>query len=149
MDSPFISDFLYLKEIPEINGWGVFTKKSIQEDTVIEVSPIFLYPQSLLSIAVFMASAEGVQHSEIGIDQYSIYWPDAKESRHERSAIMLGYLSMYNHSTSNNAKFFSDFKQRLMGIVTIKPIAEGEQITVSYSPTWFEQKKGYIKYVDF
>lgn len=140
---------MYLKEIPEINGWGVFTREVIKENTVIEISPVFLYPQALLDISIFMAGAEGIQNKEIGIDQYSIVWPGDTDSNFEKSAVMLGYLSMYNHSNSNNAHFFSDFKNRLMGITTIKQINKDEQVTVSYSPTWFEQKKGYVNYVDF
>jgi uncharacterized protein len=149
LKTPFISIFLYLKEIPEINGWGVFTSEVIKENTVIEISPVFLYPQALLDISIFMAGAEGIQNKEIGIDQYSIVWPGDTDSKFQKSAVMLGYLSMYNHSNSNNAHFFSDFKNRLMGITTIKQINKDEQVTVSYSPTWFEQKKGYVNYVDF
>jgi len=149
MHEPFISNFLYLKEIPEIEGWGVFTKENIKANSIIEVSPIFLYPQTLLNISIFMAAAEGIKNSQVGIDQYSIQWPDENADDYKKSAIMLGYLSMYNHSNLNNARFFSDFKKRLMGIITVKEINKDEQITVNYSPTWFEQKKEYIKYVDF
>lgn len=148
MEQPFISKFLHLKEIPEINGWGVFTDEDIEENMVIEISPIFFYPQKLLSISIFMAVAEGIKENEIGIDQYSIGWPSENEP-YQKSAVMMGYLSLYNHSNSNNASFFSDFTNRLMGITTIKQIRKGEQVTVSYGPEWFDKKKGYLEYISF
>lgn len=145
---PFISPQLYLKEIPEISGWGVFTQVDIPAETVIEVSPVIVYPRRLMDIAIYMASAEGIPDKKIGIDQYGIIWPSEEDS-YEKSAIMLGYLSMYNHSNNFNSTFYSDWKKRLVQVVTIKDIQKHQQITVSYGPTWFDSKKTYVSYVDF
>ena len=148
MNCPFISDFLNLKQLPEINGWGVFTSQHIKKGTTIEISPVIFYPQKLLNVSIFMSIAEGIKSHEIGIDQYSIAWPDTHDS-FQKSAIMLGYLSMYNHSANPNARFYSDFSDRLMGIIADTDIQANSQITVSYGPDWFNLKKNYLSQIDY
>jgi hypothetical protein len=148
MDKPFISNFLYLKEIPEINGYGVFTNQDIPVDTLIEVSPVILYPLSIMNMAIYFARGEGYKDSELMIDQYAITWVD-KDKPNERAGLMLGYCSVYNHSNNNNARFTTDYETNLMGVVTIKPVKKNEQVTVSYGLHWFEQKSSYITPVEF
>lgn len=148
MDNPFINKFLNLKKIPEINGWGVFTYKDIQKDTIIEISPVTFYPQKLLSVSIFMSIAEGIKPHEVGLDQYSINWPVDNES-YQKSAIMFGYLSMYNHSDTPNARFYSDFTDRLMGIITTDDIPANSQVTVSYGSDWFNAKKDYLSQINY
>ena len=141
---PFISPFLHLKKIPEINGWGVFTKLDIEEDTVIEISPVILYPRKLLNVAIYMSVAEGIKEKDICLDQYAINWPEG-----EMCAIMLGWISMYNHSNNSNARLDTDYSDRIMSVITKRKIYHNEQITINYGPTWFESKKDYINYTDF
>ena len=148
MDNPFISEFLYLEKLPKINGWGVFTSKSIKKNTIIEISPVTFYPQKLLNVSIYMSIAEGIKPHEVGIDQYSINWPVDNDS-YQKSAIMFGYLSMYNHSDIPNARFYSDFSDRLMGIITTDDIPENSQVTVSYGSDWFDKKKDYLSQFNF
>lgn len=143
----FINSSLYLKKIPEIAGWGVFTKERIKTGETIEVSPVFLYPKKILDLAIFCSMSEGVDVGNIGIDRYAILW-DNNESM-PMSAVMLGYLSIYNHSNNNNSYFAVDIPEKQVHVITKRDIQPDEQLTVSYGPNWFEQKKGYINYVEF
>ena len=147
MNKPFILNCLYLEAIQQIDGYGVYTYETIPAGTEIEISPVFLYPQDLLNTVIYMAQSEGVKDSDIGLDQYAVDWIDVDEM--QKTAVLLGYLSIYNHSSNNNAEFFTDYTDRLVGIKTIRDIAVGEQITVSYGPHWVEAKKDYIDIIEF
>jgi hypothetical protein len=143
VNKPFINKSLYLQEIPDIGGWGVYTSVDISAEETIEISPIIVYPQSLLNIGIYMAMAEGLKPADVMLDQYGVHWKE------DKLAIMLGYLSMYNHSSNPNARLFTDYTDRLMGLIASCDIKAGEQITVSYGPNWFEQKKEYLTYKEF
>ena len=147
MNKPFILNCIYLEAIPQIDGYGVYTYEPIPAGTEIEISPVFLYPQELLNTVIYMAQSEGVKDSDIGLDQYAVDWIDVDEM--QKTAVLLGYLSIYNHSSNNNAEFFTDYTDRLVGIKTIRDIAVGEQITVSYGPHWVDAKKDYIDIIEF
>ena len=147
MNKPFILNCLYLEAIPQIDGYGVYTYEPIPAGTEIEISPAFLYPQDLLNTVIYMAQSEGVKDSDIGLDQYAVDWIDVDEM--QKTAVLLGYLSIYNHSSNNNAEFFTDYTDRLVGIKTTRDIAVGEQITVSYGPHWVDAKKDYIDIIEF
>lgn len=143
MNNPFINEHLYLKEIPEIGGWGVYTNAPLQQGEIIEVSPVILYPQKLLNIGIYMSIAEGVKPKDIMLDQYGIYWNGT-----DKLAIMLGYMSMYNHSNNPNSSIFVH-SERLIGLSTLRPIDANEQLTISYGPDWFEKKKDYLTCKEF
>ena len=147
MNKPFILNCLYLEAIPQIDGYGVYTYEPIPAGTEIEISPVFLYPQDLLNTVIYMAQSEGVKDSDIGLDQYAVDWIDVDEM--QKTAVLLGYLSIYNHSSNNNAELFTDYTDRLVGIKTTRDIAVGEQITVSYGPHWVDAKKDYIDIIEF
>lgn len=147
MNKPFILNCIYLEAIPQIDGYGVYTYEPIPAGTEIEISPVFLYPQDLLNTVIYMAQSEGVKDSDIGLDQYAVDWIDVDEM--QKTAVLLGYLSIYNHSSNNNAEFFTDYTDRLVGIKTTRDIAVGEQITVSYGPHWVDAKKDYIDIIEF
>jgi len=144
MDKPFISPYLHLKEIPEIGGWGVFTKEDIPENTIIEISPVILFPTDLLNMGIYCARAEGYKDKDLQLDQYIVSWFNPIGAEYIKSAMMTGLCPMYNHSDNNNARLTTDYTDRLMGIITIRPVNKGEQLTINYGPDWFERKKDYI-----
>lgn len=143
----FIDSCLHLKKIPEINGWGVFTKKNIKTGETIEVSPVFLYPKRIVDLAMYCAIGEGINEADLGLDRYAVLWDDNEST--PMSAVMLGYLSIYNHSNKNNAYLGVDKINNQVHVITLRDIFVDEQITVNYGPNWFEQKKNYINYVEF
>ena len=148
MKQPFISTCLYLQYMPEISGWGVFASSDLDENVVIEVSPVIVYPTKLINIAIYATIAEGLQKGDMILDQYAINWQD-KTSDYPKSAIMLGNLSLFNHSNNPNAFYSPDYEEKLIEIVTNRKIQKDEQITVSYGPDWVEKKKDYLTIIDF
>ncbi|WP_257276123.1 MULTISPECIES: SET domain-containing protein [unclassified Endozoicomonas] len=109
-------------------GRGVFTRKKIERDTVIERCPVLELPP------------EDLEH----IDQTSIYnyyftWGEAMDS----AAIALGLGSIYNHSYTPNALYRFDMDDRVIEFIAIKKIRPNEEITINYngspndrSPLW-------------
>ena len=147
MNKPFILNCLEIKDVPQINGWGVFTYETIPAETVIEISPVFTYPQKLVTIAMYLAQGDGLEINDIVLDQYGMSWPS--ENGEEKTAVMLGYLSIYNHSSNANSEFFTDFENRLIGVKTLRDINVGDQLTVDYGLLWVESKKDRINIIEF
>lgn len=133
---PFISDAIYVKETPDM-GFGVFTTRDIEAGHLIEVSPIIVFPKSIIDTAYFISMAEGMKPRDIILDQYAILVND------NESAIMLGYLSIYNHNDIPNAEIVI-ISERKAAVKTTQPISANSQIFISYGPNWFESKKSYI-----
>lgn len=140
--SPFIDERLELRQVPEINGWGVFTKNAITEGAIIEIAPVVVYSRHLMELAIWSCQAEGIPNSELRLDQYTVNWG-------ADGALPLGWVGLYNHKDDNNCQFIADYGLNLIGIKTIKPISADEQLFVSYGEHWFNQKAGYIKKYPF
>jgi hypothetical protein len=137
--NPFISDFIDVRDVPDM-GFGVFTTQDIDKDCLIEVSPIFTYPRQVIDTAYYILMAEGAQPGEFKLDQYSLLLP----GNYDKCAIMLGYLSIYNHSDNPNAEL-TFISERKVAVKTTQPIPADSQIFISYGSGWFESKKSYIQ----
>jgi len=114
---PFIDKRLFIKKNPIIR-YGVFTNSEIEENKFIEIAPVIICDEPDMNI--FGG----------GISNYFILW-------NNQLAISLGWASIYNHSDNNNCDISSNYHDNLIGIVTKRKIAAGEQITVNYGNSWF------------
>ena len=124
MSEFFIGDYLYVKDTKR--GFGVFTKKAIASNTVIEHSPFSSCwesnwantPENLKKIVFTYPK---------GIDNY---------------VIALGYISIYNHSDNHNA----DWETSHVGLYvkTIKDINPGEEIFINYGQAYWAS--GWTKF---
>ena len=141
MSKPYIDNRLEIRHIPEISGWGVFTREKIKMGAVIEIAPVIVYPRKLMEVAIWSCQAEGIPNPDLRIDQYTIDWLG-------NGAFPLGWAGIYNHSDNNNCQFIADYERSLVGIITLRPIEPEEQLCVSYGETWFKAK-GYIKKYPF
>lgn len=141
ISNPFIDRRLELRYISEINGWGVYAKELINNDEIIEMSPIIVMPKKLIDVSIWACQAEGIPNKDLMIDQYTLRWKDDL-------ACPLGWIGLYNHSNNNNAIFAGDFDRNMIGILTIKEIVPDTQVTVFYGEHWFTEK-GYVKKVEF
>lgn len=54
-----------------------------------------------------------------------------------QTALPLGYGSIYNHSSSPNAKWTRDFDKQIITFKAVRNIAPGEEITTTYTENWF------------
>ena len=122
---------LYIKET-EGKGRGVFTDEPIKKGEIIEICPMLVLP------------AEDRKHiDKTKIYDYYFMWGDD----HKKSAIALGYGSLFNHSKTANADYESNYEEEEMYISAYKNIKAGEEVTINYhndpncaDPMWFEEE---------
>jgi hypothetical protein len=111
-------------------GRGVFAAGSIGEGEVIEECPVVL---------VHPPHVQALIPGPLG--DYFFWWGGEGHS----AAVALGYGSLYNHAVHPNAWFVRKFEARTILFFALRPIVEGEEITINYNntpgdptPLWFE-----------
>jgi uncharacterized protein len=108
-------------------GRGVFATRDIRKGDFIEEA------------AVIVISKTEWKHMRGSIlSNYVFRWGEDK-------ALALGFGSIYNHSYTPNARYFTNIKNQSIDFYARKDIQAGEEITVNYngdpanlSPLWFE-----------
>ncbi|KAG0345622.1 hypothetical protein BG004_003466 [Podila humilis] len=102
-------------------GRGVVTAVPIPARTTIDLSPILLFP-----------SEEYTQHGKFTqLDHYTYRWLGGM-------ALALGLGSMFNHSKYPNVGFQRDFENRMIRYTTLRDVAAGEELCISYGANlWF------------
>ncbi|MEE9581122.1 MAG: SET domain-containing protein-lysine N-methyltransferase [Nitrosomonadaceae bacterium] len=113
---------------------GVYCLEAIEEGQTVEVSPAMVFNKKESKI---------VDATKLG--RYVFEWGDDRK----RSAVGLGYVSMYNHSTEPNVDYAQDFDEEDFTITALRDIAKGEELTFNYNgevddktPQWFEEPAG-------
>ena len=122
---------LYIDKTNE-KGRGVFTKETIDANTVIEFSPV-----------VVMSAEERVLLDKTLLHDYIFEWGhDSKQC-----CMALGYIAIYNHSYQSNCEYEMDFENDLIKIKTVRRIETGEELFINYNgdwdnnkPVWFDVK---------
>lgn len=98
-------------------GRGVFAARSFKADELIEECPIiYLTPEDYLH----------AKQTTL-LNYYFLNEPE------NRSAIALGYGSLYNHSYKPNATYKKHLDEGLIQFYAIKDIQKDEEITVNYN----------------
>ncbi|ORZ06171.1 hypothetical protein BCR41DRAFT_277275, partial [Lobosporangium transversale] len=112
---------LYIQECGA-KGRGVITRTLIPARTVIDISPVLLFP-----------SEEYSQHGQYTqLDHYTYRWKKGS------MALALGLGSMFNHSNMPNVGFQRDFNNKLIRYTTLREIQPNEELCISYGPNlWF------------
>jgi hypothetical protein len=106
-------------------GRGVFTKKAIPAETLVETAPVIvLNPEDRTKI------------EDTGLYYYIFEWGDDTD----HGAVGLGYVSMYNHESPSNCEYLMDYEEKTISIVTMREIAAGEELTINYSAGWDDWK---------
>lgn len=101
-----------------IHGWGVFATAYIAPGELIESCPV-------LSLPIPKGEA-----SSLLID-HRFNWPSG-EGEWTEQVIALGYGSLYNHSDTPNAYWYSVDDSRVLHFVAGSEIHPGEEIFVYY-----------------
>lgn len=111
-------------------GRGVFATRDFEEGETIEDCPVIEVPEAELP-----ALASTV------LSSYFFQWGGTGDE----GAVALGYGSLYNHTNDPNAMYVRKRAHKLLSFVALRPIAAGEEITVSYhggfgqrTKVWFE-----------
>jgi uncharacterized protein len=112
------SQKLAVKEIPE-KGRGLFANHDFNVGDIIDKCPVLI-----------LSSEDSKKIEKTVIYNYTFEWPEKKEL--DQSALVLGLISMCNHSSEPNAEFEYAFSDNALIIQAIKPIKKGEEITISY-----------------
>lgn len=132
MEKLFSSTKIYVADSKIKNaGRGIFAKKLIKKNELIEICPVILAPRSDFS-----------NLKESLFVTYFFYFGSKKD----QMAIALGFGSIYNHSYTPNAKYKISIKNQTISFSAIENIKSGEEITFNYSagnpknknPLWFE-----------
>jgi len=98
-------------------GRGVFTSKILKKGELIEICPV-------IEVS-YKDHQKMVGHI---LENYTFVWSSKKKS----AAIVLGFGSLYNHSTSPNADYIKKLKKGEMVFKALKTIPAGEEITIDY-----------------
>lgn len=106
-------------------GRGVFTRKALPENSIIEIAPVLVANES-----------ERALLEQTFLYNYIFSWGyDEKQA-----AVGLGYSSIYNHASPSNCEYVLHFEAETITIITMRNIAAGEELTINYSTTWNEEK---------
>ncbi len=107
-------------------GRGVIAREPIAAGETAERSPVL--PLSL-------ADSECP-----GLSDYGMAWTENLDSPvpGKESCVGLGYLSIYNHSATPNARLEHHYDSDEISVIALRDIAAGEEITYDYVvPLWF------------
>ena len=116
---------IYVDKTNEM-GRGVFTKKAIDANIVIEVSPV-----------VVMSAEERILLDKTLLHDYIFEWgQDSKQC-----CMALGYIAVYNHSYKSNCEYEMDFEKAEIKIRTMRKIEAGEELFINYNGDWNNSQK--------
>jgi len=108
---------VYVEDTPA-RGRGVFARRRIVRDEVIERSPVIIIPEKQWG---------GL--TETVLSNYVFDWGE----NDEHACVALGYVSIYNHSYKPNASLTECLGDGVMEVVALRDIEVGEQIFVNYN----------------
>ena len=123
-----LKSYLFIAHTEKI-GRGVFTKKEIPANTIIEVAPV-----------IVMNSDDRKLIDQTLLHDYIFEWGE----KEERCCMALGLVPMYNHSYSSNCEYYMDFDSNTILIKTVKPIAKGEELTINYNGDSNDESKIWL-----
>jgi uncharacterized protein len=121
--------------VRKVRGRGrcVFALRKIKAGEVIERAPVIVIPKKQ-----WPAVKKSI------LEEYAFDWGENDED----SVIALGYVSIYAHSYSPNAKLEQLTDELLMEVTALSAIAAGQEITINYNgdpknrdALWFKVRK--------
>jgi SET domain-containing protein len=104
-------------KISPVHGLGVFAIEKILKGEVIEKCSVLSLPIAKGDVTPLL------------ID-YRFNWPSGSEW--EEQVIALGYASLYNHSSTPNAYWYSVYEERVFLFIASNDIEVGEEIFIYY-----------------
>lgn len=123
---------VYVDMISPEKGRGVFAAKDFKAGDTIEVCPVIVIPTNQLKLM-----------DDSVMSSYVFEWTEMPETY----AIVLGYGSLYNHSSDPNSEFDTDYEKNTMVFTALRDIKRGEEICTDYqweleeesTPEWFKR----------
>ena len=127
-----INQNLFIKSTP-VKGRGVFTNAKIAADTIIEESPV-----------IVMSGDDRKLLDKTLLHDYIFEWGSEKD----QCCMALGFVPIYNHSYQSNCEYFMDFEEDSIKVKTVRPIEEGEELTINYNGDWNDEKRVWFDVFD-
>lgn len=129
-----MNEFIEVKYINQKKGRGVFAKKDIGRNTIIERGNVLLIPNK-----------DYDKIYDTILYNYSFQWKDKRYNGEYLNMIPMSICNFINHSYTPNTRYTYDYNKLLIKFMTIKNIKKGEEITTNYNaepdddrPVWFE-----------
>ncbi len=110
--------------LTENKGWGMFTNKKINSNTIIEISPV-----------IVMSAKEKKLLDQTTLYNYIFDWTD------EQCCMAMGFVPIYNHEQPSNCEYFQDYENNTIMIKTVRAIKKGEELTINYNGDFDNQNK--------
>ncbi len=124
-----LKSYLFIAHTEKM-GRGVFTKKEIPANTIIEAAPV-----------IVMNSDDRKLLDQTRLHDYIFEWGENSD----RCCMALGLVPLYNHSYNSNCEYYMDFDSDIVLIKTVKHVEKGEELTINYNgdcndetKVWFE-----------
>lgn len=120
---------IYVREVPK-KGRGVFARRHLEEDDIIEVCPVLVF-----------SKAESKHLKKTTVHDYYFDW------KRGGAALVLGYGSLYNHSEDPNVVMEHNMVRNVTRIIALREIEPDEELTIDYCggdpdrELWFDVKK--------
>jgi SET domain-containing protein len=129
-----ISELLEVKFISPKKGRGVFAKRIIKKNTVVELANVVLISNNDYDLI-----------QDTILYHYIFEWDAPKNKGEKTNAIAFGVCQFFNHSYTPNLKYTYDYENFTIEFLAIKNILKGEELTVNYNgkvkdnaPVWFD-----------
>ncbi|MFX0006025.1 MAG: SET domain-containing protein-lysine N-methyltransferase [Promethearchaeota archaeon] len=129
-----MDNLIEVRFISEHKGRGVFAKIDIKKGKIIDIAHI-----------IQISDHDWDLLEDTVLANYSFEWDDPKDKGEYDSAISLSISQFINHSYNPNVKYRYNYREKTIEYISIRDITKGEEITVNYngspfdeSPVWFK-----------
>jgi len=114
-------------QIDDEKGRGVFALRDFKKGEVLETAPVIIVP------------ATSVPDDGEAPDGYLLDWDPETEG--EEHCMPLGYIMMYNHSSTPNIALENDMEELYMTVTATRDIKKGEELCWDYAcELWFDEE---------
>lgn len=125
----YLNPFLQINATKE-KGLGVFIIQDIEADTLVEIAPVLVLNKKDTALI-----------HQTFLHDYYFAWG----KKQQKSAIALGYVSIYNHSKTPNCYYECHFENNTISIFSKYNIKAGEELLIDYTMgedkiLWFTEK---------
>lgn len=150
---------MYIKNVPG-KGRGVYATEDIPSRTLINISPVLLFPEVCESSSKLTSTTQQLDEQELDKDHdedkdkgkvkqtASTHTSTCPERDilahytytfgHKTQALALGMGSMFNHSKRNNVGFIVDKVNLLIRYTTVKDVNKDSELVINYgNRLWF------------
>ena len=117
-----MNDLLEVKFVSQMKGKGLFAKKNIEKDTIIDIAHVIPIPNK-----------DYKKIRKTVLYNYCYIWEDPEHMPAFKNAITLSVSQFINHSYEPNLKYLYDYENKAIEFSAIRDISEGEELTVNYN----------------